>query len=155
MLFSLETIHPLIVHFPIALLSTGLLFDILAIKLHREDLEYAGFWSMLMGIISCLFSNFTGLMAFLTEGSFSDLPWFTHGLLAWCATFIFAVLFWIRIKYQLDLQYSTTKRYLYQLIHIIAVSILFYAAHLGAIGEREWLINDVYWETKSEMVKLI
>ena len=104
--YSLETIHPLFVHFPIALLSTGLLFDFLALKLHREDLEYAGFWSMLMGILFCLFSNFTGLIVFLTEGSFSDLPGFTHGLLTWCATFIFAILFWVRIKYQLDLQYS-------------------------------------------------
>ena len=131
--FSLETIHPLIVHFPIALLSTGLFFDILTMILDHEDLEHAGFWCMLMGIISCLFSNFTGLMAFLTEGSFSDLPQFIHSLLVWCATFIFATLFWIRIKFQLDLLYSSWKRYLYLLVHILAVGILFYGAHLGAI----------------------
>ena len=111
--YSLETIHPLFVHFPIALLSTGLFFDILTMILDQEDLEHAGFWCMLMGIISCLFSNFTGLMAFLTEGSFSDLPQFIHSLLVWCATFIFATLFWIRIKFQLDLLYSSWKRYLY------------------------------------------
>ena len=155
MLFSLETIHPLIVHFPIALLSTGLFFDILSMIFHREDFEHAGFWCMLMGIISCLFSNFTGLIAFLTEGSFSDLFQFTHSLLAWCVTFIFAILFYVRIQYQLDLQYSAWKQYLYLLIHVLAVSILFYAAHLGAIGEREWLIDDAHLETKSEKVWLI
>ena len=144
--YSLETIHPLFVHFPIALLSTGLFFDILSMILTREDFEHTGFWCMLMGIISCLFANFTGLMAFLNggslelEGAFSNLPKFTHFLLIWCATFIFAILFWIRIKFQMDLRYSLVKRNLYILIHILAVCILFYAAHLGAIGEREWLI---------------
>ena len=101
MLFSLETIHPLIIHFPIALLSTGLFFDILARILDREDFEHAGFWCMLMGVISCLFANFTGLMAFLAEGELSDIPnwaYFIHVLIAWSITFIFAILFWIRIN---------------------------------------------------------
>ena len=144
--YSLETIHPLFVHFPIALLSTGLLFDILSIILSREDLEYGGFWCMLIGIISCLFANFTGLMAFLSEGSFelegsfSNLLHFTHFLIMWGVTFIFAILFWVRIKFQLDIRYSNLKRNIYLFFNILAVGILFYAAHLGAIGEREWLI---------------
>ena len=138
--YSLETIHPLFVHFPIALLSTGLFFDVLAIILAREDLEFGGFCCMLMGIISCLFANVTGLIAFLSEASLSNLPQFTHFLLMWCATFIFVILFWIRIKFQLDLRYSSVKRTLYFLLNILAVCILFYAAHLGAIGEREWYI---------------
>ena len=133
--FSLETIHPLFIHFPIALLSTGLFFDILAMIFHREDLEYAGFWCMLMGIISCLFSNITGLMAFLSEGELLDLPNWSyrfHFLIAWCTTFTFSDLFLARIKLQLDLRYSPAKRYLYVIIHILTVVILFYGAHLGA-----------------------
>ena len=140
MLFTIENLHPLFVHFPIALLSTGLFFDILAKLFNREDLENGGFWCMLMGIISCLFTNFTGLMAFLSEASFTELPQFTHGLLIWGATIIFIILFWVRIKFQLDLRYSTLKRTIYFLIYILAVGILFYASHLGAMGEREWLI---------------
>ena len=133
--YSLETIHPLFIHFPIALLSTGLFFDILAMILHQEDLEHTGFWCMLMGIISCLFSNFTGLMAFLSEGELSDLlnwSYRFHFLIAWCITIIVATLFWVRIKFQLDLRYSPTKRYLYVMIHIMTIGILFYGAHLGA-----------------------
>ena len=131
--YSLDTIHPLFVHFPIALLSTGLFFDILSLVFHREDLQYAGFWCMCMGIVSSLASNFTGLMAFLSEGSFSDLPGFTHGLFVWSALIIFISLFWVRIQFQLDLQYSAWKRYLYLILHILAVGILFYGSHLGAI----------------------
>ena len=133
--YSLENIHPLIIHFPIALLSTGLFFDILALIFHHDDLEHAGFWCMLMGIISCLFSNFTGLMAFLAEGELSYLfnwSYRFHFLIAWCTTIIFALLFWARIKLQLDLRNSPLKQYLYVMIHILTVGILFYGAHLGA-----------------------
>ena len=133
--YSLETIHPLFIHFPIALLSTGLFFDILAMIFHHEDLEYAGFWCMLMGLISCLFSNITGLMAFLSEGELSELlnwSYRLHFLIAWSITFIIAALFWARIKWQLDLRYSHLKQSLYVLIHILTIGILFYGAHIGA-----------------------
>ena len=131
--WSITEIHPLFVHFPIALFATGLFFDLLAEILQKEELEQAGFWCMLMGLVSCLFANMTGLLAFLEEGSISDLPQFYHALLIWLAIIFFAVLFWVRIKFQVDLRYSSTKRYLYFLGYILAVGILFYGAHLGAI----------------------
>ena len=107
----------------------------LAVLLHRQDMENAGFWCMFMGIIACLFSNFTGLMAFLAEGALSDLPnwtYFLHFLIGWSITLIFTALFWARIKLQLDLRYSSLKRFFYVMIHILTVGILFYGAHLGA-----------------------
>ena len=140
MIFTLENIHPLLIHFPIALFSTGLLFDVLYKITKRDDLNHAGFWCLALGIISCLFTNFTGIIAFLSEASFAELPKFTHSLLMWIITFLFIILFWIRIKFQLDLQYSSIKRNIYFLIHVISVFILFYAAHLGAMGEREWFL---------------
>ena len=130
--WSITEIHPLFVHFPIALFSTGLFFDLLAQIFKKEELEQTGFWCMLMGLVSCLFTNMTGLLAFLEEGSFSDLPRFSHALLIWASIFLFAVLFWVRIKFQLDIRYSPAKRYLYVMIHILTVGILFYGAHLGA-----------------------
>ena len=134
--YTIENIHPLFIHFPIALLSTGLFFDLLAVLFNREDVSNAGFWCMLMGIIAGLFSNFTGLMIFLTGGSLSDLPSFSHALFAWGSTFIFILLFWVRIKLEVDFYYSTLKRYIYLSIHILAVGILFYGAHLGAIAAK-------------------
>ena len=131
--WSITEIHPLFVHFPIALFATGLFFDLLAEILQKEELEQAGFWSMLMGLVSCLFANMTGLLAFLEEGSISDLPQFYHAPLIWLAIIFFAAIFWVRIKFQVDLRYSSMKRYLYFLGYILAVGILFYGAHLGAI----------------------
>ena len=130
--WSITEIHPLFVHFPIALFATGLFFDLLAEILQKKELEQSGFWCMLMGLVSCLFANMTGLLAFLEEGSISDLPQFYHALLIWLSIIFFAVLFWVRIKFQVDLRYSSLKRYIYFSGHILAVGILFYGAHLGA-----------------------
>ena len=131
--WTLTEIHPLFVHFPIALFATGLFFDLLAELLQKKELEQSGFWCMLMGLVSCLFTNMTGFLAFLEQGSISDLPGFSHALLIWASILLFAVLFWVRIQFQLDLRYSSLKRNMYFLVHIIAVGILFYGAHLGAI----------------------
>ena len=130
--YSLETIHPLLVHFPIALFSTGLFFDILARLLNNEELDNAGFWTMLMGLISSPFTIIAGLIAFLEEASFLDLPQFNHGILALISTLILLILFCVRIKFELDFRYSGLKRNIYIFLHILTVGILFYGAHLGA-----------------------
>tara|TARA_B100000315_G_C14120778_1_gene382468 strand:+ start:63 stop:479 length:417 start_codon:yes stop_codon:yes gene_type:complete len=130
--YTLETIHPLLVHFPIALFSTGLFFDVLARLLDNEEFEHAGFWTMLMALASSPFTIISGIIAFLEEGSFLDLLQFNHGILVCISILFFIALFWARIKFEMDFRYSNRKRNLYLLLHILAVSILFYGAHLGA-----------------------
>ena len=130
--FSLETIHPLLVHFPIALFSTGLCFDILFRLLKDHEFDYAGFWIMFMGLVSSPFTIIAGIIAFLEEGSLVDLPQFNHGILACIAIVLLLALFWARIKFDMVLRFSYLKRNIYLFLHIIAVSILFYSAHLGA-----------------------
>ena len=130
--YSLETVHPLLVHFPIALFSTGLFFDILARWLNNEELNHAGFWTMLIALISTPFTLFSGIIAFLEEGSFVDLFQFYHGILMLISTLFLLLLFFARIKFDLDFRYSNLKRNLYLFLHILSVGILFYAAHLGA-----------------------
>ena len=130
--YSLETVHPLLVHFPIALFSTGLLLDILSKLLNNEELDHAGFWTMLMALISSPFTIIAGIFAFMEEGSWLDLYQFQHGILAFISTLFLLVLFWTRIKFQLDFRYSSLKRNIYLSLHILAVGILFYGAHLGA-----------------------
>jgi uncharacterized membrane protein len=130
--YSPETIHPLLVHFPIALFSTGLLFDILARLLNNKELDHAGFWTMLIALVSSPFTIIAGIIAFLEEGSFLDLSQFDHGILAFISTLLLLFLFWVRIKYEIDFRYSNLKRNIYLLFHLLAVGILFYGAHLGA-----------------------
>ena len=136
--YSIDTVHPLLVHFPIALFSTGLFFDILAKLLNNEELVHAGFWTMLMALVSSPFAIIAGIFVFLeNHGDFLDLFQFQHGILAFISTLFLLVLFWGRIKFQLDFRYSSLKRNIYLFLHILAVGILFYGAHLGAqVAER-------------------
>jgi len=135
---SLENIHSLLVHFPIALFSTGLFFDILARFLSNEELDHAGFWTMLMALISSPFTIIGGIIAFIkNHGDFLNLFQFHHGILELISTLLLLVLFWARIKFQIDFRYSPLKRNIYLFLHILAVGMLFYGAHLGAqVAER-------------------
>tara|TARA_Y100000590_G_scaffold265467_1_gene298256 strand:+ start:3899 stop:4315 length:417 start_codon:yes stop_codon:yes gene_type:complete len=132
MFISLENLHSILVHFPIALFSTGLLFDILAKLLGNDEFESASFWIMCTGLISMPFTIASGIFNFLEEGSLIDFFYFQHGILIFISTILLLLLFWARIKLQLDIEFSTIKRNIYLCAHILAIIILFYGAHLGA-----------------------
>ena len=65
MFISLENFHSILVHFPIALFSTGFLFDILAKLLGNDEFESASFWTMCIGLISMPFTIVSGIYIFL------------------------------------------------------------------------------------------
>jgi len=134
--WTLETIHPLFVHFPIALFSTGLIIDILSRlwKSYEEELDSVGLWIMGVALLSSPFTALTGVFVYIKQSTFSDFFNFYHGILAIISIFIFSLLFWVRIEFQLELRYSIMKRNIYLFIQSLSTSLLFYAAHLGAIA---------------------
>ena len=134
--WTLETIHPLFVHFPIALFSTGLFIDILSRlwKNYEEELDSVGLWIMGMALLSSSFTVLTGVIAYIKQGTFLYFFNFHHGILAILSIIIFSLLFWVRIEFQLEFRYSILKRNIYLFIQILSTSILFYSAHLGAIA---------------------
>ena len=135
--WSITEIHPLFVHFPIALFSTGLMFDISSYVLEKDELETAGFYIMLMGLVSSFFAIISGMIAFFEIGSISDIFYFHHGLIQLSATLFLFVLFGVRIKYDVDIRFDGMKKNIYFLLHSLSVGILFYGAHLGAkVAER-------------------
>ena len=55
--------HPFLVHFPVALLTIALAFDLLGILLSREELSKVGWWAQLTGTISIAAAVISGLVA--------------------------------------------------------------------------------------------
>jgi len=43
-------LHPVVVHFPIALLSTAVLFELLGFYFRRDDFRRFGFWLLMLGL---------------------------------------------------------------------------------------------------------
>ena len=129
--WSLHELHTMLVHFPIALFSVGLLWDILSEIFKKEELESAGFWAMAMGVFSSIFTLCSGIITFLDMASITDLLTFKHGLTELLTIVLLAVLFWVRVEFQLELRFSKMKRTLYLCLHVLAVGLLFFGAHLG------------------------
>ena len=134
---SFDEIHPLIIHFPIALLSTGFLFDFLSYLLKKKGLEFAGWWNLILGMVSALCAIVTGLIAdYSSKPGLMDEPFpiqKNHGSLQILASCVFvALLFW-RGRLQGTLPKKPKMVLLYFSITGIAVTILFYGSHLGAV----------------------
>ena len=68
MLYDKEVYHFLVLHFPIALLVTGFIYDILYTILKKSEFENYVFWTMGMGIIWGIISIITGYITAIEFG---------------------------------------------------------------------------------------
>ena len=59
----MESVHPLVVHFPIALLMTALALDVLAITLKRPPLHRVALWNLALGALGAGAAVWSGLQA--------------------------------------------------------------------------------------------
>lgn len=59
----MHPIHPMLVHFPIALLSAAVLFDLLAVRWRPEEFRTTSFCTLVLGLAGGLASVISGHMA--------------------------------------------------------------------------------------------
>ena len=94
----LAELHPIIVHFPIALLITSVVMDVLAIVLKRTHLVYGATWLLGFGVLGALAAGLTGSIsehAAHTDAVRQILS--MHQTLGFATGFIFAVLLAARL----------------------------------------------------------
>ncbi len=96
-------LHPKIIHFPIALLLTALLFAILAIvfKKKRELFKEILFWNILLGTLGAITAVITGLIAEdkLVHNDAIHEVLKTHELLGFIIAGVFIILtFWLLLR---------------------------------------------------------
>ena len=134
---SLDEIHPLIIHFPIALLSVGFLCDLLSYFLQNKSLAHAGWWNFIFGVVSSVCALITGLITDLsTKPSLVDEPFPVHENHASLQIFVVCIFLALMI-WRINLRGSLPSNSRYAVIYLgvlgVAVAILFYGSHLGAI----------------------
>lgn len=61
--FPQESAHPLVVHFPIALLLTGVALDLVALARKRPQLHRIALWNLALGVLAAGVAVGTGLRA--------------------------------------------------------------------------------------------
>jgi len=130
-------IHPLVIHFPIALFSVGFLCDVMGFVFQKKSLENAGWWNLVFGVFTSVCAIITGLIAdYGSKPGLMDEPFpihTNHGSLQILASCVFVVLLFWRGRLQGTLPQKPKMVLLYFSITGIAVTILFYGSHLGAV----------------------
>ena len=134
---SLDEIHPLIIHFPIALLSVGFLCDLLSYILQNKNLAHAGWWNFIFGVVSSVCALITGLITDLSsKPSLIDEPFPVHenhaSLQIFVVCIFLALMIW-RINLRGSLPTNSRSAVIYLGVLGVAVAILFYGSHLGAV----------------------
>ena len=126
-------VHPLVIHFPIALLSSAMLFDFFYILLKQNDLAQIGWWVLLLGLISAAAGIATGLWDDTLIGHLGSVSplWVNHGWIQIFSCTLFLSLFIWRTKMPTVLIHTKLK-WIYIGSGGFAIAILFYGGHLGA-----------------------
>ncbi len=59
-MFSPSHFHPMLVHFPVALILIGFLSELAYLFFKKESLSFAGFWLLIFGALSAVAAYLTG-----------------------------------------------------------------------------------------------
>jgi uncharacterized membrane protein len=98
----LAELHPIVVHFPIALLITSVVLDFAGCFLHRAGLTTAATWCLLLGVPGAYAALFSGFLserdvALALAGNLLHL----HKVCAVLTTFSFSLLLLVRLVWLL------------------------------------------------------
>ena len=123
--------HPLVIHFPIALISSSVAFDFLYLIKKDSSLIAASWWTMFFGLISTVVAIITGIVDDSLIGHLGAVwpLWHNHGAMQILSTICFSVLFYFRTYHPSKIKGAKLP---FLLIYAACVLLLFYGAHLGA-----------------------
>src|SRR3972149_6567476 len=131
MSFDSIPLHPMIVHFTIALLTIGFLCDLLAKFTKNESLKNAAWWNLLFGFLAIIGTALTGWLAARsephTEAAHEIIE--IHETLGFTALGIFAVLLLWRILIRVNV--ATRFMVLSTILWLIGVGVIFAGGYYG------------------------
>ncbi len=129
----METIHPIVVHFPIALLITATFVSLLAVlfKNKREELKTVLYWVLILGAISILIALASGLYEAgrVVHNEAIHKIMETHELLGFIISAAFVLItFWVIVRRRkMEIKELTLIAFLL----LASSSVLVYSAYLG------------------------
>ncbi|MBI3754500.1 MAG: DUF2231 domain-containing protein [Deltaproteobacteria bacterium] len=129
---AIERIHPMIVHFPIALLITSVFLDFLMLATKRENFERSGFHLLILGVVGAATAITFGWLA---EDAAASRPHIadtieTHETLALTTAGIFIALLVIRYLFMRKNNFEKIRIY-YLIAAILGIGLLLSTAYYG------------------------
>lgn len=128
-------IHPALIHFPVALLTVGLIFDLGGYIFKRESLKNAGWWCLVFGVGGILLATLSGLYVESRVGhndAAHDVMEL-HKKIAIEVTVLFSMLLVWRGALRTKLPERSWATASYFAVCLLAVGLMGYGAHLGGV----------------------
>lgn len=140
----MESVHPLVIHFPIALLLTALLLDALALVFKRPQLHRVALWNLLLGTLGAGLAVWTGTRAAEIAKHSMEIHQVMelHRKLG-IATLVLGVLIVGRRFLKRD-RLATRERILTLLVMLAMAGTLGFGAHLGGRLVYEFGVGGSY-----------
>lgn len=93
-------VHPMLIVFPLGLLATAVVFDILYFIFDRPGLSIAAFWMIIAGIVGGLLAAIFGFLDWLSipSGTRAKSVGLTHGVGNVVVVVLFAVSWFLRLN---------------------------------------------------------
>jgi uncharacterized membrane protein len=119
------------VHFPIALLSASVLFELLAGKWRLEEFKSASLYTLLLGLAGALISVITGSMAeeAVEHSGVPERVLEIHESLGFATFWMFAGLFGLRVAAWLG--WIRERPFVSLILGLAGVAVLFVASYYG------------------------
>jgi len=129
----MQNLHPALAHFPVALLLTGFLFDVLSTVLKKDSLRVSGWWCLLVGGLSLIAAIASGIYTENTVGhnDVSHTIMARHKQVEYMTVALFGILLVWRSLKQTMLPKTVIQLILYYAIGVFAVGTMVYGANLG------------------------
>ena len=123
--------HVVLIHFPIALLIIGVLFDLISRWMNRRALEVAAYYNLLAAAISTLPALLTGVLAWqwALDGHKLKGVLLLHVVFASVSAVLIWMVAWLHVRARRDPEAPAPA---YRLcIELVAVAVVALTGHLG------------------------
>lgn len=127
----MHPIHPMLVHFPIALLSTSVFFDFLGLRWNQKDCRTAALYTLIVGLAGAVAAVVSGHMAeeAVEHSGIPESVLELHEGLGFATFWVFAGLFGLRAAEWLG--WIRERQSLTVALGLGAVMVLFVASYYG------------------------
>jgi uncharacterized membrane protein len=141
-MFSADHIHPMVVHFPIALIFAGFLAEVIFLFFRKEPLlKEFHFWLVAVGSLSAFAAYFSG--AFLTRSvpPAASVIHSRHELFAELTVFAALLNTALMVYLKLEKKEESNLKWLSFALNTITVVLLAITAHFGGVLVYDYLLK--------------
>lgn len=140
-LSEIGNIHPILVHFPIALLSCFVVAEIFAVALKRENLRIAASWMLYLGCLGAMATVATGFMAASTVAHDAEVHAVIIKHRAFGLTVLSMAIFLSVWRLVARARFSPVGAGFHLLIGIVMIIVMMLGADLGGLMVYKYGVN--------------